>query len=107
MNAFLLITLITELAWAMITTFIVCEFGQRVNSAFQEINDLIDEFNWYTYPMEIQRISPIIMAAVQRPVTIQAFGNIVCIRELFKKVSSLALLLATNPHNRLRFDIFR
>lgn len=83
--------MLTELVWSIIATFIVCEFGQRVNTAFEELNDRIDEFDWYMYPMEIQRIAPIIMAAIQRRVIVQAFGNIVCIRQLFKKVSDCSL----------------
>lgn len=76
-----------EILWSIITTFVVCEFGQQVNNAFGELNDLFDEFDWWAYPMEIQRIVPTVMVITQRPVTIHGFGNLPCIRQLFKKVS--------------------
>lgn len=65
--------------------FILCETGEIVAGRFDEI-DLYEECDWYIFPCQIQRLLPIIIINMRRTVAIQAFGNILCARETFKKV---------------------
>lgn len=67
--------------------FIACEMGQRVNLAFNECNDIIDQFEWYSFPVEIQQMLSFIIHYTQQPVEIKCFGSAACDRETFKVVS--------------------
>lgn len=73
--------------YAFGVVFIICELGQRLTDAFEEINDEIDRFEWYLFPSEIQRMLPTIMISAQQPVVLECFGSIAGSRETFKRVS--------------------
>lgn len=66
--------------------FIVCECAQRVTNAFGEINDVVGQFDWYLYPIEIQQLLIQLIKYAQKPITIAFFGSIQCSREQFRKV---------------------
>ena len=67
--------------------FMACEFGQRMTSAFADINILIGQFNWYKFPLKIKKMLPVILMSAQEPVVLEVFGNIACSRETYQKVS--------------------
>lgn len=66
---------------------VICEIGQRVTNAFEPIEDTFKEFDWYSFPMRIQRKLPIIWSLAQKPITLNCFGGISCNRESFKMVN--------------------
>lgn len=72
---------------AMATVFVACELGQRISNASIEINDVFDQFNWYLFPVEIQRILPTAILYVQQPIEVKFFGSSSCSREQAKRVS--------------------
>lgn len=67
--------------------FIACELCQRVNLAFSECNDITDQFEWYLFPAEAQRLLPMIIYFAQQPVDVKCYGSTACDRETFKSVS--------------------
>lgn len=84
---------LTELAltiilaiYAFALLLIACELCQRINVAFEECSDMIDQFKWYLFPDEIQRMLPTIFAFTQQPIEINCFGSTACNRESFKNV---------------------
>lgn len=74
---------------ATVCMFVMCELGQRVSNAFEEILDEFDKFNWHKFPLEISRSLPMILAAAQEPVELEMFASISCCREVLKKVSCI------------------
>lgn len=86
-NLVLLLMSLSLLWWALILTYLPCEFGERLSNGMVEINDCIDQFNWYLFSLEIRKILPMILLSVQQPVEIRFFGSIACNRDSFKKVS--------------------
>lgn len=70
------------------TLAMACELCQRIENAFAQIDDAIGQFDWYLFPIEIQRILPTIIVMAQQPVTVECFGSASCNREQFKKASS-------------------
>lgn len=66
--------------------FIFCEFGERISVLSEEINDTICELDWYSFPLHMQRMMPMILLSTQRPITLTAYGGIGCNRTTFKKV---------------------
>ena len=72
---------------AIMLMFVICELGQRVSNAFDEIGDEFDKFNWYRFPNEINRLLPMLMAETQESVTLEVFGSLTCCRIVLKSVS--------------------
>lgn len=66
--------------------FLACELAQRSSDYFANIEDMAVQWNWYLFPDEIQRLLPLILIVMQRPVEIECFGGIASNRELYKKV---------------------
>ena len=73
--------------WSLGIIFFYCEFGQRLSESFEDIGNKIGRFKWYSFPIGIKRMLPIIIMNVHEPVEITAFGSISCSRDTFKKVS--------------------
>lgn len=72
--------------FSLTIVLIACELGQRMSDAFDEMNFTIGQFDCYLFPIEIQRMLPLIIANAQQPVTLECFGSIKCTREVFKNV---------------------
>lgn len=85
----MLATLFSEALCSFVLIFIYCEFGERVNIGCEEIYDVICQLNWYSYPIEMQRMIPNILIATEQSVIVKGFGNCSCTRESLKKVCSV------------------
>lgn len=72
--------------WSFLATFFLCECGERVMNQFDEFHDEIYQCNWYSFPIEIQKMLVIAMSISQQPAIIQGFGNLLCTRDTFKRV---------------------
>lgn len=71
---------------SLFLTCLPCEIGERMSNAVFEIEDEIAQFDWYSFPLEIQKILPIIIVNVQKPINIDCFGSISATRDTFKEV---------------------
>lgn len=78
-----------------------CEIGQRHSNAYEEVNDIIDQFGWHLFPMKIERILPIIMINTQKPSEIMCFRSIPCLRATFRSVK----FCLYNPQYRTQENI--
>lgn len=67
--------------------FFTCDFPQRFTSECDRVNDVTDQFNWYSFPNEVQHMLPMIILITQQPISIECFGSVMCSRDTFKKVS--------------------
>lgn len=65
---------------------IVCELGERSTGIFSAMDEAINDIDWHLYPIEIQRMLPIIMIVTQKPIFVKCFGSIAVTRETFKMV---------------------
>lgn len=74
--------------WSFSLLFFFCEFGETISRKFYALRSVIWDCQWYSYPIEIQRMIQIILIGTQ-PVTLRGYGNILCTREVFKKVREL------------------
>lgn len=71
--------------WSYTIILIDCESSEYATDQFNNIN-IYHQWDWYTFPVSIQRILPTIINGNQKPVVLQGFGNILCNRETFKNV---------------------
>lgn len=81
--------LVMDLSYAFGFVYIVCELCQQASDGYEEMNDTIDQFDWPSYPIEIQRILPLVMSSAQQSAEFKVFGSITCRRVTFKNVSSI------------------
>lgn len=77
--------------WAITLIGVVCELGQRFSNAFQGFDITVNQLEWYTYPLIVQRMLPIILMNAHDPIVIKCFGGILCERDTFKRVRSKIL----------------
>lgn len=68
--------------------FLTCELGERIASLFNELDNEIVQLEWYLFPMEVQKLLPMVMINTQESIVIQCFGSVACTRWQFKKVST-------------------
>lgn len=76
------------MCWSLGYAYIFCEFGERSSDGFDKLYDGTCELDWYSFPIKVQQIMPIIMNAGQKSATIRSSRKIQCTREFFKGVSS-------------------
>lgn len=86
-NLIWLISLLCELFWAVGFIFTCCEFGERVTNAYYRVSCAVDQLNWYSMPIALWKMIPIITISVQVPVCFQCFGSIPCSRGVFRQVN--------------------
>lgn len=75
--------------WSFVSQYVYTEFGQTLTSRFEEIGDAICDSEWFSFPVELQKMLHIIIQAAQAPIEISGFGNISVKRETFKRVNNL------------------
>lgn len=78
---------ILSVVYAFMVFFISCELGQRLNVAFDECSELVDQFAWYRFPKEVKRLLPLTLNFTQQPIELKCFGSVACSRETFETVS--------------------
>lgn len=85
-----LILTVIEIVYAFGILVIICELCQRISQSFDEYSDMIDQFDWYLLPMEIQRMLPMIFMFTQQPIEIKYFGTMAYGRPTMKYVRIIA-----------------
>lgn len=83
----MLLIIVIQTFYAFAILFIACELCQRVNLAFDQCRKILNRFKWYLFPMQIQRMLPILIHFAQQPIEIKWFGSKACDRKSYKYVS--------------------
>lgn len=101
LNSLEIIVLSIQMFWSFAGIFGVCEFGQRLSSSFEEINNLYDRFKWYLFPCDVQKMLTMLLIVAQHPVELHVFGSISCCRITLKNVNKIVNIIqsqiAINP----------
>lgn len=93
-----------QVFYAFAVMLITTEIGQRFNLAYAECNDMVEQFDWYLFPTDIQRMLPMILNFTQQPFEIICFGSAACDRNTFKSVSKFCSMVNTkNQFKSTRF----
>lgn len=69
-----------------------CFCGEMVTYQFEAFDEELCMRNWYTFPVELQRMMIVFMAGTQQSIHIRGFANTICTREAFKRVNGLIQL---------------
>lgn len=82
------------LLFAILSTFIafgalllVCDLSERMSAEFISVGYMADQFSWYSFTYEMQRMLPTIFIHVNEPVNFKSFGGTTCSRSTYKSVS--------------------
>lgn len=86
-NMLEIIHLAITIFWSFAIIFGVCEFGEKLSEAFEQINDVYDQFAWYLLPFDVQHMLSTLIMIAQKPIELRVFGSISCTRITFRKVS--------------------
>lgn len=76
-----------EVFYAFLWIFVSCELCDRFSNSYNEIANAIDQLNWYSFPGEVQRMLPLVIAIARKPVALEVFGSVLCQRDIFAEVS--------------------
>lgn len=69
-----------------------CELAGRLSIGFDELSDfIVNQFNWYSFPSEVQQNLPMVMLNAQQTIGFKCFGSHLCNRDTFKKVRMLCI----------------
>lgn len=65
-----------KLFWSFSLVFINCELPGRIGNQFDDIEYLINQFKWYLFPYDVQKILPFVILNAQELVGFECFGAI-------------------------------
>lgn len=86
-NVVQLMSALVLLFWSFLVILLLCNFGEQVSSEFELIYNDVYDCDWYTFPIEIQRMVLLIMVSSEKPAVFQGFGNFLLKRETSKMVN--------------------
>lgn len=73
--------------------FIACELGQRLSNSFTNVENDLNQVDWYLLPVDQQRIWQMLITYAQEPIAVKFFGSVSCSRLQFRKVSNCKRIL--------------
>lgn len=85
----MLLALVVEVFYQFGAVFVVCEIGEKLKNIFNQIDKSFGQLKWYSFPINVQHVLPIVIANVQQESTIKCFGSFPCARETFEKVNKI------------------
>lgn len=68
--------------------FAACELGERLGNIGIVFDNELVQSDWYLFPMDIQKMLPMMIINTQKPFVAKCFGSVACTRRQFKKVNS-------------------
>lgn len=86
-----ILDLSVQVAETFALLFGICEFGERVHMAFEDINVVFDQLKWYLMSIETRKMLLYILLIVQEPVKFKIFGSVFSNRKTFREVSSTGI----------------
>lgn len=72
--------------WIFAVNLMVCDFGERMTSQFDQFSVKYAQCKWISLPIEMQRIYLMFLLDTQQPKHIRTYSGIVCTRETSKQV---------------------
>lgn len=72
----------------LVLLLFTCEIGHQFGTAFNEVDEIFMQIDFYLLPLEFQRILPMTAMYLQEPFVVRFFGSLSCTRVQFKMVSA-------------------
>lgn len=71
--------------------FVLCIFGDETTTKFEEIHLAIGKCKWNEFPIEIQKLLPLVLRVAQEPIYLGGYMNVRCTRPFMKEVSKQSI----------------
>lgn len=82
----LIISILNALITWSCLFFLLCNYGESVTGAFDELNLSIVNVSWYLCSADIQKSAVMMIATSQGIVRLNGYASIDCSRDMFKQV---------------------
>lgn len=93
--------------YLLVAMYIPCHFGNEVTFEFDGIWESVYDVSWYEFPVETAKHFPFILEIAEKAVNMKVFGNIVCTRDLFKKVCIIIFKLFYMKYYHLHLAVLK
>lgn len=90
----LLISILNALITWSCLFYLLCDYGELVTDAFEELNRSIFDISWYACSADAQKMVLMMIRTSQQAVRLKGYGSINCSRDMFKQVNGIAEKLA-------------
>lgn len=78
--------LIIMLLFVVVYIVFLCLVGDTATTRFEDVNTALWTCSLNEFPLDIQKMLPMILAATQKPIYLEGFMNVCCTREVLKVV---------------------
>lgn len=66
-----------------------CLFGHETTENYETVyRALCTNWKWYEFPLEIQKLLPMLLVNAEQPVHLKAYFSVYCTRDFMKSVSN-------------------
>lgn len=86
MDHMLILSIIGGAGPWMSLMLLVCNYGDNVSSAFEQLHLTIYSTSWHLCPVKQQKLTILMLAASQNSVDVRGFASITCSRAMYKEV---------------------
>lgn len=67
--------------------FLICNYGEKVSTAFDNLNETVYGMKWHMCPNDLQKYLVMMLASLQQPVVMKGVFSLDSSRSTFKRVS--------------------
>lgn len=82
-----MVNTVFRILWSYMLFWIFCSCGGMVTVSFNTFDDELYQCDWYALPIGAQQLLTILIGSTQQHNTIRGYGNVICSRNTFLKVS--------------------
>lgn len=86
--------------------YLFCHYGNHLTEHFSRFGEAIYQLDWYMLPLDRQKNLPRALALADKPIYLEGFGGVECIRQLFTKVLKIHQTEMTSDLN-LNYNCFQ
>lgn len=80
------IRLVVMVIFVLLYNITLCLIGDTLTTRFEKVSETLYACSLNEFPANIQRVIPMTLAMIQKPVYIEGFMNVRCTREALQKV---------------------
>lgn len=87
MNYSYLVIALSHLISFLPLFFLICDYGEMVRSALDDMDELIYGMEWYSCPIELQKNLIVMLAVIRQQIDMKGLLSMNCSRFTFKRVN--------------------
>lgn len=72
--------------WSFGLISLYCEIGERLTAEFECFDQELSSYDWYLFPIDLQRTLATVMMYTQKSASLRGYGNTTCNRVALGRV---------------------